>query len=257
MNIKFGIQLYTLRDLTVHDFKGTLEKVAALGYEGVEFAGYGGMEANGLKELLDRLGMEAAGSHVRYERALTSLDEEIAYNKRIGNRNLIIPYYDGNKFKEDKEREKFYANLKTMGQKCAESDMQLLYHNHEFEFTIQLDDKTMFDHLFENVDNKLLQAELDSCWAYRAGFDPAAVIRQYKDRMPLVHLKDMRRSNDGQVITVELGQGEVKLNPIVDASIESGVQWLIVEQDECQDEPLASIATSMKWIRNHYGSTTR
>ncbi|WP_435171342.1 sugar phosphate isomerase/epimerase family protein [Paenibacillus glycanilyticus] len=251
MSVKFGVQLYTLRDLTARNFIGTLEKVAALGYQGVEFAGYGGIEANQLKERLDQLGLLAAGSHVSYERMLSSLEEEITYNKILGNRNLIIPYFEGNKFSDGEERRRFLENLNQIGQKCAEADMQLLYHNHEFEFTIEVNGKTMFDYIFDSMDKSLLQAELDACWAFRAGYDPAAIIRQYNDRMPLVHLKDMRKNNDGQVLTVELGQGEVNLNRIVAAATDSAVQWLIVEQDECQDEPLASIATSMGWIKRN------
>ena len=39
---KFGLQLYTVRDLMQADMPGTLAKVAAAGYKEVEFAGYFG-----------------------------------------------------------------------------------------------------------------------------------------------------------------------------------------------------------------------
>ena len=48
-----ALQLYTLRDLTSNDMAGTLNQVAELGYEGVEPAGYGDLQADSLKRVLD------------------------------------------------------------------------------------------------------------------------------------------------------------------------------------------------------------
>ena len=56
---KISVQLYSCKDATAVDFVGTLEKIAKIGYEGVEFAGYGGLEATEMKETLDRLGLKA------------------------------------------------------------------------------------------------------------------------------------------------------------------------------------------------------
>ena len=39
--LKVGVQMYTLREETAKDFVGALRKVAAEGFAGVEFAGYG------------------------------------------------------------------------------------------------------------------------------------------------------------------------------------------------------------------------
>jgi sugar phosphate isomerase/epimerase len=56
--------MYTLREEAGKDFIGTLEKVAQVGYQGVEFAGYGDLTASQLKAHLDRLGLKASGSHI-------------------------------------------------------------------------------------------------------------------------------------------------------------------------------------------------
>src|SRR2546428_12049719 len=91
-NVQFGLQLYTLRSETAIDFEGTLRKVAALGFEGVEFAGYGGLSSDRLSALLNELGLKAIGSHVSLERLTEHLDEEIAFNKAIGSKYIICPY---------------------------------------------------------------------------------------------------------------------------------------------------------------------
>src|SRR5574341_297739 len=64
---KIGVQLYTVRDLMKADFAGTLEKVAQVGYNEVEFAGYFDNKPEDVKKLLDRLGLKAPSTHVPIE----------------------------------------------------------------------------------------------------------------------------------------------------------------------------------------------
>ena len=59
-----GLQLYSLRDEMAKDFRGTVEKVAKMGYKGVEFAGYGGLKPAEMAALLKDNGLEAYGSHI-------------------------------------------------------------------------------------------------------------------------------------------------------------------------------------------------
>jgi sugar phosphate isomerase/epimerase len=87
-----GLQLYTVRDAMAEDFEGTLRQVAAMGYEGVEFAGYGGMEAEKLRDLLQELNLTAIGSHIGLHLLEGQLEEEIAYLQTIGAKYAICPY---------------------------------------------------------------------------------------------------------------------------------------------------------------------
>lgn len=81
--LKIGLQLYTVRDNTEKDFEGTLRAVAAMGYEGVEFAGYGGISAEEMKALLTELNLTAIGSHISLEQLENNLEGEIEYLKTI------------------------------------------------------------------------------------------------------------------------------------------------------------------------------
>lgn len=79
--INIGLQLYTLRDLTALDFEGTLRKVAELGYQGVEFAGYGDIPAEQMKLLLDELGLQGFSSHVSLEAMRKDLQKRLIISK--------------------------------------------------------------------------------------------------------------------------------------------------------------------------------
>lgn len=251
MTVKIGVQLYTLRDLTEKDFEGTLRAVAKLGYQGVEFAGYGGLEAEKLRGILDELGLACAGSHIGIDRLIHHLEEEIAYNRTIGNSSLVIPWYDKNKWNNPQEREAFLEQIAGIGQACSQAGMKLLYHNHEFECEADESGNPLLDTLVERLDKETLQLELDACWAHYAGVEPGGYIRRHAGRIPLIHLKDMKRLADGGAQPVELGRGEVDLAAIVEAAVATDAQWLIVEQDTCEGSPLDSVAASMEWIRNY------
>lgn len=245
--MQIGIQLYTLRDETSKDFVGTLRKVAAEGFQGVEFAGYGGMEASKLLELLNELGLKAIGSHVGFGRLKEALDAEIAFNKAIGSTYIVCPYM-GESDRGERWPETF-RQLEEIGRKCAEQGVTFCYHNHAFELEEKIGDETSLDAMFRSVPADALQVELDACWVHFAGYDPVAYIDKYKGKLPLVHFKDVSRTAEGKPLTVELGQGEVNLPAIAEAAGKAGVEWLIYEQDFTQNPPLVAMANSMRWLK--------
>ncbi|MVO99754.1 sugar phosphate isomerase/epimerase family protein [Paenibacillus lutrae] len=248
--IGIGVQLYTLRSEGSKDFKGMLRKVAELGYEGVEFAGYGGLSPQELKEELEQLGLTAVGSHVGLPRLKENLQEEIEMNAAIGSKYVTCPGW----FKEGRTQEEFLEVVQILqhsSRRFAEHGIAFGYHNHSFEFEEKMGEKTLFDAFFSALPPEELFVELDVCWAHNAGLDPVDVMKQYAGRTPLLHMKDLRKE-DGKLLTVELGTGEVDLKPILAAAPETGVKWFIVEQDECQNPPFDSIATSREWLRSSY-----
>lgn len=244
---KIGLQLFTVREQLAQDFEGTLRQVAALGYQGVEFHTFVGRSAEEVKALLDELGLEIVGTHIGYSRLLDHLDEEIAYHKAIGNKYLIVPYLT----EEQRQWKDVFDNLVAIGTAVQKAGLMLGYHNHDFELTEQIDGKPVFDVLFESVPAHLLKVEMDTCWVHYGGYDPVEYIKRYTGHLPLIHLKDMSRDEDGKAVTVELGKGEVHLRAIIDAAVEANVEWIIVEQDYCTNPPLQSIETSIQWIHEY------
>ncbi|WP_379138433.1 sugar phosphate isomerase/epimerase family protein [Paenibacillus sp. sgz500958] len=245
--LKIGLQLYTLREELEQDFEGTLRMVAAMGYSGVEFYNYFGRSPEQVNALLKETGLTALGAHRPYTSMLEDTEQEIAFNLEIGNRNLIVPYLT----EEQRNWEQVIEGLKQIGEKVKDSGAVLYYHNHEFEFTEHYGDRTVFDAIFDEVPADLLQVELDTCWAHFAGYDAVEYIHKYAGRLPIIHLKDMKRREDGTAETVVLGEGKVDLPAILDAAAAVGVEWAVVEQDFCSRSPLESVADSLNWVREY------
>ncbi|RXZ78791.1 sugar phosphate isomerase/epimerase [Paenibacillaceae bacterium] len=248
-----GLQLYTVREETANDFAGTLTKVAEMGYEGVEFAGYGGLSAEEMKALLEKLGLKAIGSHIGLERLEGQLEEEIAYLKTIGAKYAICPYVGDDRRADEEAWKTLIGKLDEFGEVFAKNGLQFCYHNHAFEFEAKVDGKFVFDAMYDRVSPERLQVEIDLGWVQYAGQDPLEYVAAYKGRLPLLHLKDFREGPADQPIdTVELGNGDLDLPQLISAAEQADVEWIIVEQDRCANPPLESVQTSIEWLKNNY-----
>lgn len=244
-----GLQMYTLRDETAKDFRGTLRKVAEQGYEGVEFAGYGDVSAEEMKNLLQELNLKAIGSHVRYSNLQEKLANEIAYLKTIGAQYIICPHV----MPEDrKDWQKLFEFFATVGEEAQKHGLLFAYHNHAFEFEEKLGDDYVFDAMYHALDPSTAKVEMDIGWVQFSGQDPLAYIAKYAGRLPLLHLKDFQHGADGSIDTLELGKGIIQLPEVIQAASDAHVEWLIVEQDRCHNPQLESIATSIQWLRENY-----
>lgn len=251
--INIGLQLYTLREETAADFKGTLKKVADLGYEGVEFAGYGDIPAEEMKALLDDLGLKGFSSHVSLHAMRADLQKEIDYLKTIGAEYMICPFLMPEDRPETAEGwTALFTELEQIGKEVRKQGLIFGYHNHDFEFHGTVGDSNAFDAMFAETSPEAVQVEMDVCWVQFAGQDPIEYIGKYTDRLPLLHLKDFSKDEQGQMKTLELGQGSVNLPAVIEAADQAGVEWLIVEQDVCQNPPLQSIENSYNWVKENY-----
>jgi sugar phosphate isomerase/epimerase len=247
-----GIQMYTVREDTAKDFRGTLRQIASMGYEGVEFAGYGDIPADEMKALLSELNLKAIGSHISLNALKNNLQAEIDYLKTIGGNYVICPMLQDTARGSEAAWKQTISSLKAISEEVSKQGMIFAYHNHAFEFEDLIDNEFAFDVLYNEIDADKLKVEMDIGWVQYAGQDPLAYIHKYTGRLPLLHLKDFRNSQGEKIDTVELGKGDLNLTAILEAASNADVEWIIVEQDHCANPPIESIETSIKWLQSHY-----
>lgn len=248
--MKIGLQLYTVRDELEKDFIGTLEKIAGMGYEGVEFAGYGGLSPEQLKSELDRLQLQALGSHVSLESILEDTQKQIDIVKELGCNYLVVPWVGDEWRYSDENWNKLFDKLGELGQQCKAAGISLCYHNHTFELEECMGGKPVLDAMADSIAEEALLLEIDACWIHDAGLNPVEYIRKYQGRVPLVHFKDLKKQ-DGHPLTVELGTGSMDLLGVAKAAKDAGTKWLVVEQDECQNPSLISVQRNFNWVKEN------
>ncbi len=247
------------------DFWGTLEKVAAIGYEGIE-VGAGSAEKQGLspeqfRRRLEGLGLQAIALHTqkyrwrKLERAI--LDEA----QGLGCEAVAVSWGPV----ETLEQLKQDANLYTWaGLACRDRGLQLVYHNHDHEFQT-VEEQLAFDVLMSESDPQAVHALLDVAWVRFGGQDPAAIIRRYSGRVDILHAKDILdlpagcESGQGDRKAcrfTEVGTGIVDLPAVVAAAKAAGVRWATVEQDRPHElPPMQSIQVSYANLRKAIDAT--
>jgi sugar phosphate isomerase/epimerase len=246
--IPIALELYTVRDETARDFAGTLERVAALGYRAVEFAGYGGLSAQEMRDLLERTGLQAASTHVGLAALEADLAREIDYCLAIGSRYLVLPWLAPEQ-RDPASLAALAPRLNEFGRRCQGQGITFGYHNHNFEF-VQDEGIYLLDRLLDSTDPELVTLELDVYWAAYAGVDPVAYLRQRAGRVPLLHVKDMGPDRG----FTEVGDGTLNMANIVATAGQTGVQWLIIEHDKPTMPSLESAARSLANLRRIVGT---
>ncbi|MHA8067546.1 sugar phosphate isomerase/epimerase family protein [Aquirufa sp. ROCK2-A2] len=255
-----GLALYTVRDAMNKEARATLEKVAQAGYVNIESAGYNNGKFYNLspadfKALLDEMKLTPISAHqgsVNFE----NVDQQIADLKAVGFKYFVIPvppmnlfYFDNvNKKMAMKGGAKNLADILTkLGEKCKAAGLELLYHNHDFEFVKDADGNVVIDYLLENCDPKLVNFQMDLYWVTKAGADPVAYFKRYPGRFKIWHVKDM----DEQGRFAPVGNGSIDFKRILANKKLSGMKYYYVEQDACFNEtPLEAIKISHKGLSN-------
>lgn len=235
-----GAMLYTVRDAMKEDVQATIEAVSSMGYDYVELAGYDngkfyGMEPSAFKQLLNENGLQAVSSHQGTVN-MKNVDQMIADLKTAGIRYFVIPVPPMGMFTYDNAThtmgmkggvEALASILTTLGKKCAEAGISLLYHNHDFEFIPNANGEIIMDYLLENTDPAYVNFQLDLFWITKAKADPFTYFEKYPGRFKSFHVKDM--DQEGRFSPV--GEGVIDFSAILKEKEKAGMQYYFVEQD--------------------------
>ncbi len=244
---RVGLQLYSIRELTQKDFLGTIEKVGKIGYDGVEFAGFFDASAKDVKNVLNASGLEACGSHTGINLLIDTLEEVIEYNLEINNPYVICPGLP-EEMRNSTDTWKRTADLfNEIGMKCKENNIQFGYHNHSVEFQ-KFDGEYGFDILAKNTQADLVCLEIDTYWVEHAGLKSVDFMKKYPDRLPLLHIKEMKSFEDKSC--TEIGKGVIDFKEIIELGKEYGTIWYIVEQENFDIPYYKSIEESLKYLKS-------
>ena len=245
INTPIGLQLYTIGEETRRDFHGTIRRVGAMGYDGVEFAGYFGSSASDLKQTLAESGLRAAGTHLPVPVLRSDLAAQIEYSLAIDCPTILCPT-----FRVEERSVAFFERMAAFfnetAQVCKDAGLDFAYHIHGHEF-IDLDGRSGMDILFDATDPSLVSFELDTYWVEKAGVDALTLFREHAQRCTFIHFKDAIDRVDWH--DTEIGAGIIDVAGILAATSDSAVQWYVVEQEAFTVPPMESIAISLANLR--------
>jgi sugar phosphate isomerase/epimerase len=260
---KMGLQLYTVRDPMASDMKGTLRKIASLGYEDLETHGfdgeqrmYYGLKASDFRQLLADYRLTTSSGHYdlflylnRSEDALKRyVDQCIEGADALGQRYITWPWLDP----ESRTLDKFKLlaeKLNIVGQQVTRAGLGFAYHNHDFEF-IDHGGETGYDIIMRDTDPSLVKLQIDLYWAIHSSkFTPAELFSKQPGRFVMWHIKDMHKISRDYT---ELGNGSIDYSTILPEASRAGLQYYFIEQGgNFAKEPIQSITDSAKYFKKH------
>ncbi len=246
-----GIQLYSVRDDMKKDPAGTLAKLAGMGYRHVEHANYIDHKFYGytpaeFKKLLNGLGLKMPSGHTRmnaehWDAAKKDFTDD--WKKTVedaafmGQQYVISPWLEDGLRKNYDDLLRFMEVFNKSGELCKKSGMKFGYHNHDFEFSVKLNDTTVFDIILNNTDPAMVMQQLDIGNMYNAGAKALDMVNKYPGRFISMHVKDeIKSSNENERFeSTILGKGILPVKEIIDLGRKSGGTTLfIIEQESYQ-----------------------
>lgn len=223
--MNYGLQLYSVRDITKDNFEGALRQVAEMGYKMVETAGFFGNKAEDVAAMLKNYGLTCCSTHTGFALLRDDFENTLAYHKAIGCKNIILPSAPYNTKEELDET----INCINKWLPIIESEgMKLHYHNHSHEFMKNSAGQITHDELAERTS---ILFELDTFWVYNAKLDPVTMMEKYKDRMEFIHLKDGIMQDwsvkGSHAKGKSVGEGDAPVLAVRKKAIEMGVDMII------------------------------
>jgi len=227
----FSLQLYSIKDETAKDIKNALKFVGECGYNGVEFAGFGGLTAEDMKAELEKNGLYAVGSHTSKELFENALRENLEYNKKIGSKYMILPYAN---YETREDVDKIVNILNEAAKVAKEYGIKVGYHNHDQEFA-KFDGKYILDIIAEETDDDVI-LEVDVYWVAKGGECPYEYLKKLGKKAELIHLKQIDDKGDNPTWP----DGILDLEKIKEAA--PYATYFIVEQEGIADPKSAAKA---------------
>lgn len=191
-----GIQLYSVRDDMKKDPLGTLKQLAAMGYKNVEhanyvdrkFYGYGAAE---FKKILADMGLQMPSGHTvlgknHWDAGKKDFTDAWKYTVEdaatAGQRYVISPWLDQSLRQTEDDLKRFMEVFNKCGELCKKSGMKFGYHNHDFEFSQKLGDKTVYDLILSNTDPSGVMQQLDTGNLYNGGVKAIDIVKKFPGR---------------------------------------------------------------------------
>ena len=236
--MKVSLQLYTLRGELEKDFIATVKRVGELGYDGVEFAGFGGLSSDEMNLVLAESNLYSVGSHTGFGEFESSLEADLEYNKAIGSEYVVCPHFI---FDSREDLDYLVKTLNDASVKAEKYGLKIGYHNHIHEFE-KIEGEYILDLIAKNTNDNVV-LELDVFFVENFGIDPVAYIEKWGKKIELIHLKQTTEDKKN----VDLQDGVIDMAKIIDVA--KYARHFIVEQNGADLSIFESVKRNVEFLK--------
>lgn len=244
--IKIAAPLFIVKEDAENDLFGVLEKMAEIGFDGVEFLGLFEKKPKEIAEKLSSLGLEALGDHVPLQELIDNAEKVLDDHKIIGCSYITIAWPARDIHPSHPLFEKTLEQVGAAAEKIKKAGLTPLYHNHDFEIS----EEAWISDLFSVCEEKGLQFEPDLGWIAFAGKEPEYYLKKYGHISPVIHLKDIyaddiEKVGVGDALSVlecdpekggfafrPTGYGSVNFPKLMPLCIACHPEWFVADHDQ-------------------------
>jgi sugar phosphate isomerase/epimerase len=244
MTPAIALQLYTVRELLAQDFTGVVEKVAAMGYAGVETAFFSdNISIAEAGRLFKSLGLSVPSAHCEVPLG----DEQARALEMMAALDCRRMIWHGWPQHEDYgsiDGIKRLAERYNQANAVARANgMSFGLHNHWWEFE-PVEGRYPYQVLIEELEPTVF-FEIDTYWVKTAGVDPVKVVAELGPRAPLLHIKDGPAQKEAPMTAA--GEGVMDFEAIAGAA-NGATEWMVVELDRCATNMLEAVEKSYRYL---------
>lgn len=251
---KVGVQLYSFRNQFKQDVPGTIKAIENMGITLVEGGDSYGLPVKEIKMLLaaSKLQVISVGcDYAELEKAPMDIVEKA---KAYGATYVMCPWIPHPEGPITIEVAQKAVNVfNQAGKILSEHGIKLVYHAHGYEFA-PYQDGTIFDYMAKNMNKKYANFEMDVFWMKHPGQDPVALLKKYKGRFLLMHLKDRKPGTPGNMAgradvetNVVLGAGDIGIAAIMKVAKKKGVKYFFIEDESSRS--MTQVPQSLAYLK--------
>lgn len=248
--MKLGLQLHAVREGFAEDPLGTLRRVAAMGYEGVECNIFAmNREIQVYEEALAETGLACFGCLASWnDLQPEALEKTMRYLKALKTQTLVIGNVDFQKLQSEADYpQKAVEHMKKVADVMRQEGIATGYHSHDGDFQHLVEGKPFYEWVFQQMPEDFLMV-LDTGNIQGGGADPLEMIRKFPGRTSTAHIKGYSQAK-GYVTPV--WESELDWEAFFPLLLEEGgAQIIDVEFGMRGDyEPFERAELSLKWLK--------
>jgi sugar phosphate isomerase/epimerase len=232
-----GFQVWTVKDMLIKDFPGTLKMIADLGYKSVEMCSPPGYESSGfgplmklspreMKQIINDAGLRFESTHYGMDELRKNLDARILFAKESGQKQMIVSSFGLPQKAGISDWKKAADEMNKMGISTKKAGIQLGYHNHHMEFE-KIDDVLIYDTLLNQFDPEYVKMQFQVA-VISIGYKASDYFKKYPGRFISAHLADWSPTEKK---SVAVGKGIVDWKEFFDSLKTGGVKNIFVEMN--------------------------
>jgi len=257
MTCKIAAQMFTTREFckTAKDFAATLKKLSDIGYPAGQLSAIGCMNDGSVsaaeaKKMLDDNGLQAIATHRPWPDLMNETAKEIEFHQTLGCDFAAIGGIPGDYGNTAAGFRKWLADAGPVIRKLKAAGIRFGHHNHSREFKRIDDPRGCPENVLIEEGPKDLLFEFDLYWIEHAGLNCVRVIERCHGRMPIIHLKDKEVAEGNDTRMAPIGEGNLDWDHIFPACEAAGVEWYLVEQDQCFRDVFDCMRSSFEYMKS-------